>query len=235
MPTVNISTNNSFSYIVWTPGLNETMVKKKNNIKKRQRKIGVNTVKSLIALLENATQWVLKVEERLCNQENLLDMSSFSESSKIVQRLLLELDEIQSLLKSKQDEINRIRNVSDKIVANKSNIKNDIVNLKEILDAAEDIKKRYRDIFVQISDRQALLQDINQSFQLYEKSYQNETKWIRLLEIQISDYDKAQMCNRQQRAEIRKKYGEQQSYILNMDDEINELKKFFRSSCSNIH
>ncbi len=57
------------------------------------------------------------------------------------------------MLKSKQDEINKIRNVSDKIVANKSNIKNDIVNLKEILDAAEDIKKRYRDIFVQISDR----------------------------------------------------------------------------------
>ena len=43
--------------------------------------------------------------------------------------------------------------MSDKIVANKSNIKNDIVNLNEILDAAEDIKKRYRDIFVQITDR----------------------------------------------------------------------------------
>ena len=69
-----------------------------------------------------------------------------------------------------------------------------------------------------------MLQDINQSFQLYEKSYQNETKWLRLLEIQISDHEKAQMCNRQQRAEIRKKYGEQQSYILNMDDEINDLK-----------
>ena len=63
------------------------------------------------------------------------------------------LQEIQSLLKSKQEEINKIRHVSDKIVANKSNIKNDIVNLKEILDAADDIKKRYRDIFVQISDR----------------------------------------------------------------------------------
>ena len=56
------------------------------------KKSSVNIVKSLINLLENANKWVLRVEERLCNQENALDMSSFSQSSKIVQRLLFELD-----------------------------------------------------------------------------------------------------------------------------------------------
>ncbi len=54
--------------------------------------LSVNIVKSLINLLENANKWVLRVEERLCNQENALDMSNFSQSSKIVQRLLFELD-----------------------------------------------------------------------------------------------------------------------------------------------
>lgn len=68
-----------------------------------------------------------------------------------------------------------------------------------------------------------LLQDINQSFENYAKSYQSETRWIKLLEAQITDYENAQMFNRQQRAELRRKYGEISS-AKNMDDEINELK-----------
>ena len=68
-----------------------------------------------------------------------------------------------------------------------------------------------------------MLQDINQSFELYEKSYQSETKWMKLLEKQITDYENAQLYNRQQKAELRRKYGEQ-SLMRNMDDEINELK-----------
>ena len=68
-----------------------------------------------------------------------------------------------------------------------------------------------------------LLQDINQSFESYAKSYQAETRWITLLETQITDYENAQTFNRQQRAELRRKYGET-SVSKNMDDEINELK-----------
>jgi phage-related minor tail protein len=70
-----------------------------------------------------------------------------------------------------------------------------------------------------------LLQDINQSFESYAKSYQTETRWITLLEAQITDYENAQTFNRQQRAELRRKYGETASSASkNMDDEINELK-----------
>ena len=69
-----------------------------------------------------------------------------------------------------------------------------------------------------------LLQDINQSFENYAKSYQTETRWITLLEAQITDYENAQTFNRQQRAELRRKYGETASASKNMDDEINELK-----------
>jgi uncharacterized protein (DUF934 family) len=72
-------------------------------------------------------------------------------------------------------------------------------------------------------NRQVLLQDINQSFENYAKSYQTETRWITLLEAQITDYENAQTFNRQQRAELRRKYGET-SASKNMDDEINELK-----------
>ena len=68
-----------------------------------------------------------------------------------------------------------------------------------------------------------LLQDINQSFENYAKSYQTETRWITLLEAQITDYENAQTFNRQQRADLRRKYGET-SVSKNMDDEINELK-----------
>ena len=45
------------------------------------------------------------------------------------------------------------------------------------------------------------------------------------MEIQINDYENSQIIQKQQRAELRRKYGEQQqSVIKNMDDEINELK-----------
>jgi hypothetical protein len=115
--------------------------------------------------------------------------------------------------------------VSDNITANKSKIKNDVLNLKEILDAAEDIKKRYRDIFVQISDRQALLNDINQGFENYETSYKSETKWITLLEQQIEEYESKQVIYKQKKVEIRKKYQPNDQVTLNdLEEDINELK-----------
>jgi hypothetical protein len=77
--------------------------------------------------------------------------------------------------------MNNIRDVSDNILVNKAKFMNDISNLKEILDAANDIKKRYRDIFVQISDRQALLNEISKSFEKYQYSYVNESKWMHQL------------------------------------------------------
>ncbi len=115
--------------------------------------------------------------------------------------------------------------MSDNITANKSKIKNDVLNLKEILDAAEDIKKRYRDIFVQISDRQALLNDINQGFENYETSYKSETKWITLLEQQIEEYESKQVIYKQKKVEIRKKYQPNDQVTLNdLEEDINELK-----------
>ena len=115
--------------------------------------------------------------------------------------------------------------MSDNIVANKSKIKNDVLNLKEILDAAEDIKKRYRDIFVQISDRQALLNDINQAFESYERSYKSETKWITLLEHQIEEYESKQVVYKQKKVELRKKYQPNDQVTLNdLEEDINELK-----------
>ena len=115
--------------------------------------------------------------------------------------------------------------MSDNIVANKSKIKNDVLNLKEILDAAEDIKKRYRDIFVQISDRQALLNDINQAFENYERSYKSETKWITLLEHQIEEYESKQVVYKQKKVELRRKYQPNDQVTLNdLEEDINELK-----------
>ena len=115
--------------------------------------------------------------------------------------------------------------MSDNIVANKSKIKNDVLNLKEILDAAEDIKKRYRDIFVQISDRHALLNDINQAFENYERSYKSETKWITLLEHQIEEYESKQVVYKQKKVELRKKYQPNDQVTLNdLEEDINELK-----------
>ena len=115
--------------------------------------------------------------------------------------------------------------MSDNIVANKSKIKNDVLNLKEILDAAEDIKKRYRDIFVQISDRQALLNDINQAFENDERSYKSETKWITLLEHQIEEYESKQVVYKQKKVELRRKYQPNDQVTLNdLEEDINELK-----------
>ncbi len=75
----------------------------------------------------------------------------FTESTYLCR--LMNLKEIQSQIKSRHSELNNIRDMSDNIIANKAKFKNDIANLKEILDCAEDVKRRYRDIFVQISDR----------------------------------------------------------------------------------
>lgn len=81
--------------------------------------------------------------------------------------------------------MNNIRDVSDNILVNKAKFMSDISNLKEILEAANDIKKRYRDIFVQISDRQELLNEILKSFDKYQYSYVNESKWMhQLIDVQ---------------------------------------------------
>ncbi len=57
------------------------------------------------------------------------------------------------MLKSKQEIIGKIRELCDIINTNKTRLKYEISNLIDILDLAEEIKNRYRNIFVQISDR----------------------------------------------------------------------------------
>ena len=65
--------------------------------------------------------------------------------------------EIQTLIKSKQDEINTIRDLTDNINVNLSKLKYEIANLNEILLTADSFKKRYCDIFVQISERSVVV------------------------------------------------------------------------------
>ncbi len=70
-----------------------------------------------------------------------------------VQQLFVELDDVHTLLKNKQSEFDNIRDLYDRIVANKAVFGKEVANLNEILDAAEEIKKRNIDMFAQISER----------------------------------------------------------------------------------
>ena len=53
----------------------------------------------------------------------------------------------------RQSEINQIRDLVEKIYASKLNFTSDISNLPDILDVAEEIKKRYSEILSQITER----------------------------------------------------------------------------------
>lgn len=127
--------------------------------------------------MENANKWISKLEQKLNNPDSVLEQSNLSQLSLNIQRLTNDLNvtknknknakqiksnlficsynkkETQSILKSKQEIINKIRELCDTIAANKARLKYEIANLKDILDAAEDIKQRYRNLFIQISDR----------------------------------------------------------------------------------
>ncbi len=110
-------------------------------------------MKSLIILLENANTWISKLETRLCCKENSLVVNELAELLGCVQQLFSELNEIHSLLKNKQTEFDNISDLYDRIVANKTLFGKEVANLNEILDAAEEIKKRNIDMFAQISER----------------------------------------------------------------------------------
>ena len=72
--------------------------------------------------------------------------------------------------------------------------------------------------------------DIQQSVDLYEKTYKNETKWINMLKSQIQDYERNQIIYKQQRNELREKiFQQQQQYqqTTNMEDDIKDLKNSF--------
>lgn len=142
----------------------------------------VNLLKTLITLLENANTWLCKVENRLCNQDSLssfvklsllinqllnelevslilsqiksffLEINVIQEKQRII-FLKIFFKEVEQFLKQKQDEMNNIRDLTDRILTFRSKFNNDITNVKEILDITEEIKKRYKDIFVQISER----------------------------------------------------------------------------------
>ncbi|CAF0712705.1 unnamed protein product [Brachionus calyciflorus] len=187
----------------------------------------LNLVKNLISLLEGASQWINKLEERLCNQESL---SNFINLNSVITHSLHELEDIESSLRLRQNEINQIRDLTEKILTSKTNLANDISNLPEIMDVAEEIKKRYSNILSQISERQVLLGDIQHCVDLYEKAYKNENKWINMLKSQIQDYERNQIIYKQQRSELREKLFDQQQQqpqITNMQDDINDLKNSF--------
>lgn len=63
------------------------------------------------------------------------------------------LKEVESLLKQKQDDISKVRSVSEKIEANRNRIGEEVSNLGEILDSAEDAKQRFKFLFNEISNR----------------------------------------------------------------------------------
>lgn len=80
-----------------------------------------------------------------------------------------------------------------------------------------------------------MLRDIQQALDSYEKTYKSESKWLRLLENQIRDYERAQAIYKQQRAEFKEKYTQQKSTISTMDDDINELKNTLDPVAVNNH
>lgn len=63
------------------------------------------------------------------------------------------LKEVESLLKQKQDDISKVRSVSEKIEANRNRIGEEVSNLGEILDSAEDTKQRFKFLFNEITNR----------------------------------------------------------------------------------
>lgn len=78
-----------------------------------------------------------------------------------------------------------------------------------------------------------MLADIQHAFDLYEKTFKNESKWLQLLESQIEDYERTQTIYKQQRTELREKFVK--SNISNMDDDINELKNSLDPVAVNIY
>lgn len=60
---------------------------------------------------------------------------------------------MESLLKQKQEDINKVRSVSDKIEMSRNRIGEEISNLSEILDSSEDVKLRNKNLFNEITNR----------------------------------------------------------------------------------
>jgi hypothetical protein len=54
----------------------------------------VNTAKNLITLLEGSNKWITKIEDRLCSNENKLEVANFIELTNSIKRILAELDVI---------------------------------------------------------------------------------------------------------------------------------------------
>ena len=104
-------------------------------------------------MLENANNWITKFETRLCCNEYSLNVSELSQVLSSVQRLFAEMDEFHDLLKSKQTEFDNIRELYDRISANRPVFEQEVSNLDEILEAADEIKKRNIDMFTQVTER----------------------------------------------------------------------------------
>jgi septal ring factor EnvC (AmiA/AmiB activator) len=101
--------------------------------------------------------------------------------------------------------------------------------------------------------RGAILNEIKQTCEQYQRSYQNETKWVNLLKEQIDEYEKRQSTYKMQRNQLKQKHQtddykqqqqqqqqqtttattskqqtqEVQSSIEEIDQDINELKQSF--------
>ena len=107
--------------------------------------------KSLAEAIEASGKWI--IENKLFNQESMLESMNISKIATNIQQFILELNEIQELINSKQSEINLIRDLSDNINASLSKTKSGFSHLTELISTAENIKKRYRSIYVQITER----------------------------------------------------------------------------------
>ena len=140
------------------------------------------------------------------------------------------------MLKSKQNEFAAIRDLYDRVVANKSVFNQEVSNLNEILDAAEEIKKRCDDMFNQIYDRVAHLHDILNAYEQYRRSYQKETKWIVLLKKQIDDYQRQQLIYKQQKRHLKQKYQADlpHTHMSSPEEDLNELKSSFDPIAVNV-
>lgn len=74
---------------------------------------------------------------------------------------------VQSLLKHKQDEINNIVELTNKIQSYKSKLSSDISNLNDVLEISEEVKRRYRELYAQISNRYTLLISLDLNIKVY--------------------------------------------------------------------
>ena len=56
-------------------------------------------------------------------------------------------------MKNRQEDVSTVKEMSENILANSSRFRHEIANLKEILETSEEVKRRFKEIMNQLSER----------------------------------------------------------------------------------